>query len=91
MRTLYLAQVCIGALLLAGTASASVHQGDTTSPATRRAHELAQSQLPKPIPANARLFSNVMLDPARCTYEYVELHGALIVRTELKLTCTTHH
>lgn len=91
MHKLNLAGVCMGTLLLAGSAHGSVEGATVERPAVQRSHEMVQSQLPKPLPANARLFSNVMLDPARCNYEYVEMHGTMIVRTELKLTCTTHH
>jgi hypothetical protein len=76
--------------LLVGSASAAVHEPTRRTPAQPPARDVAHRQLDKPIPSDARLFSNVMLDPARCNYEYVELHGASIVRTELRLTCTTH-
>lgn len=91
MGKLYLAHVVLGAVLLfGGRVDASVH-GDTRPNETKRAHQLVDAQLPKPAPSNAKLFSNVMLDPARCNYEYVEMHGSMVVRTELKLTCTTHY
>ena len=91
MRVFQLARVCAGILLLASSAGASIHDPVSVPVAVQRAHELTESQLPRPLPANAHLFSNAMLDPARCNYEYVELYGTMIVRTELKLTCTTHH
>ena len=90
MSKLFLAQVCAGMLLLASSAGAAIHAGTVAVPAMRRSHEVADSALPRSIPADAKLFSNAMLDPARCNYEYVELYGTMIVRTELKLTCTTH-
>jgi hypothetical protein len=86
---LFFAPICMTVLLLAGSAGASLHDAVSVPP-TRHARDIAHGQLPKPMPANARLFSNAMLDPARCNYEYVELHGGSIVRTELRLTCTTH-
>lgn len=89
MRQLIFTPVCATLLLLASVVGASVHDDASPVPA-RHARDIAHGQLDKPIPKNARLFSNVMLDPARCNYEYVELHGASIVRTELRLTCTTH-
>lgn len=88
MRQVLLTPFC-ATLLLASVAGAAVHD-DTGPPRSRQGREVAHGQLEKPIPTNARLFSNVMLDPARCNYEYVELYGAAIVRTELRLTCTTH-
>lgn len=77
-------------VLLVGTAGAAVQEPTRRTPAQPPASDVAHRQLDKPIPSDARLFSNVMLDPARCNYEYVELHGSSIVRTELRLTCTTH-
>jgi hypothetical protein len=89
MRKLHLAAIAAGLLLLADRAGASLQQvqAKTTS---RHGSTVAQSQLPKAPAPDARLFSNAQLDPARCNYEYVDMYGAWVVRTELKLTCTTH-
>lgn len=89
MRTLHLAAVSAALLTVAGPAVASRHDAGPSG-ATRRGAAVAQSQLPKAPAPDARLFSNATLDPARCNYEYVDLYGAWVVRTELKLTCTTH-
>jgi hypothetical protein len=90
MRRLSLTTALTMLLLLADTAGAAVHEPSGRPPAQPPARDVAHGQLDRPIPSTARLFSNVMLDPARCNYEYVDLHGASIVRTELRLTCTTH-
>jgi hypothetical protein len=90
LRQLYLALVLAGILIHAGTADASLQATRTKSKAASRAQTVAESQLPKPVPANAQVFSNTVLDPARCNYEYVDMYGAWVVRTELKLTCSTH-
>jgi len=90
MGKLYLAQVCAGMLLLASRAGAAIPTGHAIRSAGGRSREVADLALPKAIPGGVRLFSNNMLDPARCNYEYVEMYGMMIVRTELKLTCTTH-
>jgi hypothetical protein len=89
MRMLHLATIGAGVLLFSGTAHASLHEAHSSSAAPRSV-TVAQSQLPKAKAPDTRLFSNATLDPARCNYEYVDLYGAWIVRTELKLTCTTH-
>jgi len=89
MRQRVLIPICSALLLLASVAGASVHE-EHRPPRALRARDVAHGQLEKPIAPGMRLFSNVMLDPARCNYEYVEMHGATIVRTELRLTCTTH-
>lgn len=88
MRKLHLAVITV--LLLAGAAHASRHETTTGNGARPRSVEVATGHLPKAPPPNARLFSNTMLDPARCNYEYVDLYGSWVVRTELRLTCTTH-
>jgi len=90
MRRLTLTTALTMALLLGSTAGAAVHEASGRPSARPPARDVAHRQLDKPILSTARLFSNVMLDPARCNYEYVELHGSSIVRTELRLTCTTH-
>lgn len=89
MRQRVFIPICAAALLLASAAGAALHDEHRPPPA-RHAREVAHGQLEKPLTPGMRLFSNVMLDPARCNYEYVELHGSTIVRTELRLTCTTH-
>lgn len=89
MRMLHLATIGAGVLLLSGTSHASLHEARSSN-AVPRSATVAHSQLPKAKTPDARLFSNATLDPARCNYEYVDLYGAWIVRTELKLTCTTH-
>lgn len=88
MRMLHLATITAGVLLLSGTARAALHEVRTES-ATPQSVRIANSQLPKAKTPDARLFSNATLDPARCNYEYVDMYGAWIVRTELRLTCTT--
>jgi hypothetical protein len=90
MSKLYLAQVCAGIVLLASSASAAIHPPSAAARSPQHAQQVADRALPKAVPADARLFSNAMLDPARCNYEYVELYGTMVVRTELRLTCTTH-
>jgi hypothetical protein len=87
MRKLHLAAITV--LLLACTAHASLHETSTDRAARPRSIEVATRYLPKAPPPNARLFSNAMLDPARCNYEYVDLYGSWVVRTELRLSCTT--
>ena len=89
MRKLHLATISAGVLLLSGTSHASLHEVRSGSAAPQSV-TVARSQLPKAKAPDTRLFSNATLDPARCNYEYVDLYGAWIVRTELKLTCTTH-
>lgn len=89
MRMLHLAVISAALLTVAGTAKASLHEVGSSG-STRRGAAVAQTQLPKAPAPDARLFSNATLDPARCNYEYVDLYGAWVVRTELKLTCTTH-
>ena len=89
MRMHHLATISAGVLLLSGTAHASLHEVRSSSE-TPRTTAVAQSQLPKAKAPDARLFSNMTLDPARCNYEYVDMYGAWVVRTELRLTCTTH-
>ena len=88
MRRLHLAAVTV--LLLTGTARASLHETRARNASRPRAIEVAESHLPKPPAPNARLFPTRMLDPARCNYEYVDLYGSRMVRTELRLTCTAH-
>lgn len=88
MRRHHLAAVTI--LLAAGTAHASRHDGGTVGIPPARSAVLAERHLAKAPPASARLFSTAPLDPARCNYEYVDLQGPWIVRTELRLTCTMH-
>lgn len=84
-----LVQVCAGILLLlAGRAGAAIPAGHASRAGGGRSREVADLALPKAIPTG-RQFANSMLDPARCNYEYVEMYGAMIVRTELKLTCMT--
>jgi hypothetical protein len=92
MSKLLLARLSVGILLVfAGTAQASIHAvGDGASHASHRSQEVADSALPKTTPGDAKLFSNAMLDPAHCNYEYVEMYGTMVVRTELKMTCTMH-
>jgi hypothetical protein len=89
-RKLHLALVLAGIVGYAGTAHASLQAPRPKSKPASRAHAVAESQLPKPVPANKHVFSNTMLDPARCNYEYVDMYGAWVVRSELKLTCSTH-
>jgi hypothetical protein len=89
MRKLHLAVITAGLLMLADQASASLQQIQASG-TTRAASSVAQNQLPKAPAPDTRLFSNAQLDPARCNYEYVDMYGAWVVRTELKLTCTTH-
>lgn len=89
MRKLHLATISAGVLLLSGTAHASLHDVQSGGVAPRPVM-VVRSQLPKAKTPDARLFSNATLDPARCNYEYVDMYGAWVVRTELKLTCTTH-
>jgi hypothetical protein len=89
MGKLYLALAAV--LLLSSSAGAAIQHSKGTTTANRGARQVADGALPKDIPAGTQLFSNATLDPARCNYEYVELYGVMVVRTELKLTCTTHH
>lgn len=89
MRMLHLATITAGVLLLSGTAHAALHELRSSN-VTPRTTAVAQSQLPKAKAPDTRLFSNATLDPARCNYEYVDMYGAWVVRTELRLTCTTH-
>ncbi|MBY0279040.1 hypothetical protein K2Z84_27220 [Candidatus Binatia bacterium] len=86
---LHLAVISAALLTVVGPARAALHEVGSAG-ANRRGSAVAQSQLPKAPAPDARLFSNATLDPARCNYEYVDLYGAWVVRTELKLTCTTH-
>ena len=92
MRKLHLARICAGIVLLASSdARAAIHVvGGGGGHAPQPAQQVADRALPKAIPVDAKLFSNAMLDPAHCNYEYVEMYGTMVVRTELKLTCTTH-
>ena len=90
MGKLYIAQVFAGVLLLlASRAGAAIPTGHVTRSADGRSRQVADLALPKAAPAGHALFSSTMLDPARCNYEYVEMYGTMVVRTELKLTCTT--
>ncbi|MBM4244712.1 MAG: hypothetical protein FJ148_12985 [Deltaproteobacteria bacterium] len=88
MRRHHLAAMTV--LLLAGTAYGSLHDTGTVGAARARSAALAARHLPKAPPPNVRLFSSAPLDPARCNYEYVDLHGPWVVRTELRLTCPMH-
>ena len=91
MGKLHLAPVLAGVLLLASSAGAAIQPTKGTATANGMSRQVATGALPKDVPAGTQLFSNATLDPARCNYEYVELYGVMVVRTELKLTCTTHH
>lgn len=91
MGKLHLARISAGILLLlAGTAHASIHAPGADQSATHRSQDLADQALPKPGTEDLKQFSRAVVDPARCNYEYVEMYGTMVVRTELKMTCTIH-
>jgi hypothetical protein len=77
-------------LALASGASAAITtttQADAASHVPR-AHTAALGSFEQPKAAAPKLFSRSVLDPAHCNYQYVDYEGRMVVRSELKLTCT---
>lgn len=86
-KALLLLQIAATLLLPAGVASASLPGRDGV-PTPVGTHESVVRVLHPAKPAAAPRFSNAMLDPRYCNYEYVERQARMIVQSRLELTCT---
>jgi hypothetical protein len=92
MRKTLLLSLGAALLALASEAPAAITtaaQRDATSSALPM-HGAALGHFEQPKASAPKLFSKSVIDPAHCNFQYVDYEGRMVVRSELKLTCTVN-
>jgi len=85
---LFFVGTALVALVSDASAALTASGRSQAASSTRRLPAAKLGSLERTTPVAPELFSRTVLDPAHCNFQYVDYEGRMVVRSELKLTCT---